>query len=103
MPCVGLSSKSTWASVLSHRAKKTFCWLPPESELILSAEEFALMLSSLPYFSKRSFSRFVLMANERAESTCSDRYMFSSNDMSGITEFSLRSAGSIAMPAPIAS
>ena len=54
MPRVGSSRIRYCGCVSSQRARITFCWLPPESDLMGVSEEAVLMFSALMYSSAKA-------------------------------------------------
>ena len=96
MPCVGLSSRRISASVLSQRARITFCWLPPERLTIRSSRLSALMLRIPRSRSYLAASRLTWIWGWLPLRVCSAMYVFSRSVISGMTEFSFRLAASMA-------
>src|SRR4051794_20731817 len=102
MPRVGSSTISTFGPVASHFARTTFCWLPPESVLTVSAIR-AYLTWSLTAQSRerlRSAPRSIRPALTVVRSPV--RPMLRSMDMSITRPWARRSSGTRARPAAMA-
>ena len=93
MPRVGSSRIRYCGCVSSQRARMTFCWLPPESDLIGVSCEAVLMSSALIYSSAKAsaFARGIGWFMPRM--VCRARMMFSRTERSAMMPSRLRSSG----------
>lgn len=103
MPRVGSSRMRKRGEVASHRARITFCWLPPESSFTGFSMSVVRMSSALTKRSASSVCSRVDIRFSQPRRACKASEMFSRTERSPIMPSSFRSSGQRPKPKRIAS